>query len=427
MRIAIIGSGISGLGAAYALDTAHDVSVFERDTRIGGHSNTVDVNYDGAAMAVDTGFIVYNELNYPNLTALFADLGVQTDASSMSFGVSRDHGRLEWGGDTFSTLFAQKRNFLDFGFLTMVRDILRFNKNAARDLALGNLGEQTLGTYLARGRYSRRFADDYLLPMSAAIWSSPLDDVLEFPAASFISFFDNHRLLSGFDGRPVWRTVRGGSRTYVKKLTERLRAPVRTGNGVKAIHRSDKQVHLEFDSGARETFDQVILATHGDISAILVSDADAQERAILGAVRYAPNTAYLHRDQALMPKRRAVWSAWNYLAEPASNAARPVTVTYWMNRLQNLDSNRPIFVTLNPIRPPRADLTFAQINYDHPQFDLGTLASQKSLDQIQGRGGLWYCGAWTGHGFHEDGLRSGLHVARLLGADAPWSRRERAA
>ncbi len=421
MRIGIIGSGISGLGAAHILADSHDVVVFESASRAGGHSNTIDVDYTGTTIAVDTGFIVYNELNYPNLTAMFAQLGIRTEASSMSFGISRDQGRFEWAGDTFASLFAQKRHLFSPRFLMMLRDLIRFNESAKRDRQSGALGEESLGDYLARGRFGRAFMDDYLLPMSAAIWSTPAREILEFPAASFIAFFDNHCLLTGFDGRPVWRTVSGGSRQYVKAITDRLGTRLRLNQPVTSVIRDGKQVRVICASESDQIFDKVILATHGDITNRLLSDADPQERAILSAIRYAPNKAYVHRDTNLMPRRRVVWSSWNYLAEKNADETLPVTVTYWMNRLQNLDASRPLFVTLNPTTPPRPELTFTVLNYDHPQFDRATINAQKALPEIQGRGGIYYAGAWTGHGFHEDGLRSGVQAAQALGASPPWA------
>jgi predicted NAD/FAD-binding protein len=277
MRIAVIGSGISGLGAAHALAPHHDVTVYERDGRPGGHSNTIDINYDGTTMSVDTGFIVYNELNYPHLTALFKTLGVTTEASNMSFAVSRDHGRFEWGGDRFATLFAQKRNLFNPTFLTMVRDILRFNAKATSDLAANKLGDERLGDYLTKQGFSKSFMTDYLLPMAAAIWSTPAAEVMDFPAHSFISFFDNHRLLSGFEGRPVWRTVSGGSRQYVQKITAPLGDHLRLNCGAVDIRRHTQGIAVKDTTGQSADYDIAILATHADITAKIVADLDDDE------------------------------------------------------------------------------------------------------------------------------------------------------
>lgn len=411
-RIAIIGSGISGLGAAWSLSPQHDVTLFEKDQRLGGHANTVDVDYEGKHIAVDTGFIVYNELNYPNLTALFAQLGVATEASNMGFSVSLDQGRLEWSGESLKTLFAQRRNLLNPFFHAMWIDILRFNSFARRDLASGAARGQSLGVWLDARRLGKAFRENYLLPMGAAIWSTPANEMLAFPAESFLSFFANHKLID-FD-RPQWRTVTGGSREYVAKLAAALKLRIATATPVKAVARDDQGVRITLNDRT-ETFDHVIFACHSDQALGLLSDASAEERALLGAVRYAPNTAWLHRDTTLMPRRRKVWAAWNYLRRTNEREGSPVAVTYWMNRLQNLDPTRPLFVTLNPVEPPQPRLTFARFEYDHPQFDQKALQAQQSLSAIQGERNSWFCGAWCGHGFHEDGLTAGLEVARALG------------
>lgn len=418
MRIAIIGSGIAGNSAAYALCDQHEVVLYEKRLRPGGHSATVDIDYDGVEMAVDTGFIVYNELNYPNLTALFAHLGVKTEASDMSFALSVDGGAREWAGTNLDTVFAQRSNLVSPRFLWMLREILRFNRISPKDRAAGVVTGLSLGDYMALRKFSRAFIDDYLVPMGAAIWSTPPSQMLAFPAESFISFFENHRLIN-FD-RPIWRTVSGGSRNYVQRLIDPLKGNVRLGTPVAGVRREGGKVHVRDVSGHTDVFDQVILASHTDQTLAMLEDPSEDERRILGAIRYRPNAVYLHRDLALMPKRKRVWSSWNYMARTDAEAGTDVSVSYWMNLLQNLDRNRPLFVSLNPPEAPREDLTFARFTYDHPQFDAGALAAQKELPQIQGTNNLWFCGAWGGHGFHEDGLVSGLKVARALGAVLPW-------
>ncbi|ALV29157.1 NAD(P)/FAD-dependent oxidoreductase [Pannonibacter phragmitetus] len=418
MRIAVIGSGISGNSAAWALSGHHDITVYEKRLRPGGHSATVDIDYDGAAISVDTGFIVYNELNYPNLTALFAHLGVATEASDMSFALSVDAGRREWSGTNLRTIFAQRRNMVSPRFLWMLREILRFNRQCAADLASGYLTGMSLGDYMRARKFSAAFIEDYLVPMGAAIWSTPASEMLAFPAASFVSFFENHRLIN-FD-RPQWRTVSGGSRNYVQRLLEPLRGHVRLGSPVTNVRRADGKVHVRDASGHEDIFDHVILASHTNQTLAMLDDASDDERRILSAIRYRPNTVYLHRDESLMPKRKSVWASWNYLARTGSAEGTDVAVSYWMNRLQNIDTSRPLFVTLNPPHEPREDLTFARFTYDHPQFDAGALAAQQQLSRIQGVANTWYCGAWKGHGFHEDGLVSGLKVATALGAELPW-------
>lgn len=411
-RIAIIGSGISGLGAAWSLAPMHDVTVFEKDARLGGHANTVDVDYEGKHIAVDTGFIVYNELNYPNLTALFAQLGVATEASNMGFAISLDRGRLEWSGESLKTLFAQRRNLLNPFFHAMWIDILRFNKFARQDLASGTTSGKSLGQWLDHRRLGKAFRENYLLPMGAAIWSTPANMMLEFPAESFLSFFANHKLID-FD-RPQWRTVSGGSREYVQKLAAATKATFRVATPVQGVVREGDAVRVTHDGGS-EIFDHVIFACHSDQALGLLGDADAPERALLGAINYAPNTAWLHRDERLMPRRKKVWAAWNYLRRTDSDQGAPVAVSYWMNCLQNLDPARPLFVTLNPVEPPAPHLTFARFAYDHPQFDQRALEAQQRIANIQGQRNTWFCGAWCGHGFHEDGLTAGLEIARALG------------
>lgn len=420
-RIAVIGAGITGLGAAWALSQRHDVTVYEKDARLGGHANTVDVDYDGRRIAVDTGFIVYNNINYPNLVALFDRLGVATEASDMSFGVSFGGGSLEWAGDSVATLFAQKRNLLSIRHHAMWTDILRFNRVAAKDLQAGNVGDVSLGDYLSARRFGAAFRDRYLLPMGAAIWSMPNADMMSFPAASLLSFFDNHGLLSGFNTFQ-WRTVTGGSRSYVRKLSAAIAGDIRAGCGAARVVRTDTGVAVTDTSGDTRTFDDVVMACHPEQTVRLLTDATMAERDALGRIRHAPNVAVLHRDPALMPRRRSVWSSWNYLssASPGLSEA-PVSLTYWMNRLQNIDRATPLFVTLNPAVLPRPDLTFGVFEYAHPQFDAAADAARAALRPLQGRDRVWFCGAWSGHGFHEDGLGAGLEVAAALGSPAPWA------
>ncbi|MFD1701558.1 NAD(P)/FAD-dependent oxidoreductase [Methylopila henanensis] len=420
MRIAVVGSGVSGLSAAWALCGAHDVVVYEREPRLGGHSHTVEIDYDGAAVAVDTGFIVYNELNYPNLTALFAHLGVATKPSEMSFGLSLDGGAFEWSGKTIGALFAQRRNILAPSYLWMLREVLRFNKLCLADRAAGVLVGLSLGAWLERRRFARRFRDDYLLPMAAAIWSTPAAHVLDFPAESFVAFFANHRLIN--HDRPVWRTVEGGSRRYVERLTAPFRRAIRSGVAVAAVERDDTGVTVIDSGGGRDRFDHVVMAAHTDETLAMLAEPDAAERRVLSAIRYRPNDVVLHRDRTLMPKREGVWSAWNYLGsrKDPDAASRDVAVTYWMNALQGVDPARPLFVTLNPPSEPDPAKVFGRYVYDHPQYDAAALAAQRELPDIQGVRRTWFCGAWTGYGFHEDGLSSGLAVAEALGVRAPW-------
>lgn len=426
MRIAVIGSGIAGNAAAWSLavGSRHQVVVYEREPRAGGHCGTVEVDYDGVMIPVDTGFMVYNALNYPNLAALFDHLAVPTRPASMSFSVSVADGSFEWAGDSERRLagfFAQKRNLLSPQHFRMLGDILRFNRQAVQDLALGRLAGLSLGDYLDRGRYSTRFRNDYLLAMGAAIWSTSPAKMLGFPAESFVAFCENHRLMHW--ERPQWRTVVDGSRTYVEKLIAPLKQRMRLGCAAAAIRRLADHVEVIDQEGQRDRFDEVVIAVHSDEALALLSDATPQERAVLAAIPYEPNEIYLHRDTSLMPKRQAAWSSWNLLKD--RDTADSATVTYWMNRLQGIDPDRPLFVTLNPSRPPRDDLVFGRFAYDHPQYDHAAIRAQASLAAIQGARRTRFCGAWTRYGFHEDGLVSGLEAAETLGAVVPWRVAER--
>jgi uncharacterized protein len=415
-RVAVIGSGISGASAAWALNDLHDVTLFEANAVAGGHTATIDIDYDGTPVSVDTGFIVYNELNYPNLTALFRHLDVKTHDSEMSFGLSLDNGKLEWSGQSYSALFAQKRNVVSPGFLWMLREVLRFNRICLEDRDSGAMGGRSIGDYIAWRGFSARFRDDYLIPMGAAIWSTPRAKMMEFPAESFTNFFENHRLIH--TDRPVWRTVTGGSRNYLDKLLMPLGKKVRLNAPAKSVHRADNAVTVETRDGKTELFDHIIFASHSDQTLRMLADASPDEKRILGNIGYRPNRVILHRDPSFMPKRRAAWSAWNYLR--SSGAEPEISMTYWMNRLQGIDYNKPLFVTLNPGRDPAKGTVFGEWSYEHPQFDAAAMAAQKELPMIQGRRNSLFAGAWTGYGFHEDGLRSGLEAALALGAAIPW-------
>ena len=420
MKIAVIGAGISGLGCAWLLNQQHEITVYEAAERLGGHSNTVEITGPSGPIPVDTGFIVYNELNYPNLTRLFDHLKVRTRQSVMSLGLSFDGGRLEYAGDTVAGLFAQRRNLLKPGFYGMVAEILRFYRQAPAVLAQPDADGLTLGAYLHRHRYGRRFVHQHLLPMAAAIWSCPAEQMLEFPVTSFVRFCDNHGLLKVSD-RPAWRTVEGGSREYVRRLAASFADKVRLGTPVRAVHRTGHGVEVTDQSGLIQHFDQVVFACHGDQAARLLIDTTPGETAVLRSFRYQQNRALLHRDPSLMPRRRRVWSSWNYLARQSANASgNSVSITYWMNRLQGLDGAPDLFVSLNPLDEPDPTLVEREFFYDHPMFDQRAMAAQRRLAGLQGAGGVWFCGSYCGWGFHEDGLAAGLAVARALGAEPPW-------
>lgn len=421
MNVAIIGSGISGLSCALRLaqQGRHQVTLIESGTYLGGHTNTIDVTVDGITHAVDTGFLVFNERTYPNLIALFEELAVPTAKSEMSFSVSLG-GEVEWAGTSLASVFAQKSNLVRPRFLAMLRDILRFNRAATAAVANGAAADIPLGEYLNRHHYSASFRDWYLLPMAGAIWSCPTATMLAYPFATFARFCHNHGLLQ-VTNRPQWFTVAGGARQYVQRISEQLArhgAGVRIDSRVQRVRRTPLGVLIDVETNDNvhtERFDQVVLACHSDQSLALLADASEDERQILSAVRYQPNTAWLHTDTTLLPQRKATWAAWNYLSSgPDTLGAREVAVTYLLNLLQPLPFTTPVMVTLNPLAPPAPQHVIRQIDYAHPVFDQAAIAAQQRLPSLQGTQRTWFAGAWTGYGFHEDGLKSGLAVAAAL-------------
>ena len=431
MKIAVVGTGISGLSAAWLLNQRHDITVFEADSRLGGHSNTV-VTPEG--VPVDTGFIVYNTPTYPNLTALFEHLAVPTKASDMSFGVSLGGGHLEYCGDSLATLFAQKRNIVSPKFLKMLKDITRFYKQAPVFLENASVGSPeshlSLGTFLQQNQYSDGFIRNHLLPMGAAIWSMPWEQVLAFPAVTFLRFFQNHGLLSvSPKGRKAWRTVHGGSMEYVHRLTQSFSDKIRLNTAVRSILREKDTVFIKDSTGQLSSFDHVVLACHADQALGLLANPTRYEAQILGSFKYSQNRAILHKDTRFMPRRQKAWASWNYIGSNAPEDASPessgVSLTYWMNRLQKIDPSYPLFVTLNPQSEPDPALVLYEAQYTHPIFNLETDEAQTHLCEIQGKVNTWFCGSYCGYGFHEDGISSGLAVAEALGGiKRPWSIRE---
>ncbi|MDT8345158.1 MAG: FAD-dependent oxidoreductase [Thermohalobaculum sp.] len=416
LRLAVVGGGIAGLGAAWLLSRRHDVVLFEAEPRLGGHARTIMAPGPDGGVPVDTGFIVFNHVNYPHLVGLFEHLAVPTRRSDMSFAVSVDEGAIEYGCKTINAALAQRVNALRPAFWRMVRDIMVFNRTA---LAVAQRDPRmTIGGLIEAQRLGEWFTRYYLLPMSGAIWSTPREEMRNFPALAMARFFENHGLLS-LNGQHQWWTVDGGSREYVGRMAASMQAQVRLGAPVRAVTRDDHGVLVKTDGAEPERFDQVILAGHSDQTLAMLADADAAERRVLERVRYKPNLAVLHTDARQMPRRRACWSSWVYQASSTATESA-ASVTYWMNSLQGIPDTTPLFVTLNPARPIPEEMILDQHICHHPQFDLHAMAAQAELPTIQGRKRTWFCGAWTRHGFHEDGLGSAVAVARELGATPPW-------
>jgi predicted NAD/FAD-binding protein len=404
MRIAVVGSGISGMVAAYHLSRTHDVTVFEAGAHIGGHTHTVDVELEGREYAVDTGFIVFNDWTYPNFIRLLTELDVPWQPSNMSFSVRCERSGLEYNGTSINSLFAQRRNLARPSFLRMVADILRFNARAPRLLHPG-APDLTLSQYLEREGYSRYFVDHYIVPMGAAIWSSRPVDMLNFPARFFVEFFANHGFLS-VDKRPTWRVIRGGSREYVKRLTAPYAAGLRLNTPVASVLRQPQRVVVRLKNGTVESFDQVFIACHSDQALKLLSDPSHEEAAILGAMPYQANEALLHTDVSLMPRRPLAWAAWNYHL-PIEQYGR-VTVTYNMNMLQSLNAPATFLLTLNRGADVDPGKVLGRFVYHHPVFTAAAVAAQTRWSEINGMRRTYYCGAYWGYGFHEDGVKSAL-------------------
>lgn len=411
-RIAVIGAGISGLGAAYMLSKDHRVTIFEVDKRLGGHARTVLAGKNGD-QPVDTGFIVFNHANYPYLTALFDELDVPVAKSNMSFGASIGGGRLEYALTSLDALFAQRQNVVSRRFIGMVRDIMKFNKHGLRVAAEDR--HMTLAQFLERLGTGDWFRDCYLLPFSGAIWSTPKRQIMDFPAYAMMDFFRNHALLNA-TGQHQWYTVQGGSTQYVQRLELALRgrgAEIRLGAPVKVVTRLGGRVQICPLRGETEVFDEVVFATHSDDSLRMLGDTRPAERAGLGAIAYQPNDIVLHADRSIMPKRRKVWASWVYTEDPVATSDR-IDLTYWMNSLQPIPAADPHFVTLNSKRTIREELIYDQVTMRHPVYDLAALDAQKKIAATNGTDNTWFCGAWMKNGFHEDGLSSAVDVVQGL-------------
>ncbi|KAH8717109.1 amine oxidase-like protein [Phaeosphaeriaceae sp. PMI808] len=443
-RIAIVGSGISGLGALWSLrNTKYEIHLIEKGSRLGGHTNTVAWSRNGKNTPVDTGFIVLNTATYPNFIEFLKALHVKTITSEMTFGISRDAGAFEWSGTSGGALFAQPENALKPSFWRMIFDIIRFNQFALDLLSSSPSSssasvttETTIGQYLEREGYSDVFCDDYLIPMTACVWSTGADKcALEFPALTLVRFMWNHHLLSTISERPPWLTIEGGAKRYIDAVIKDCgQAHIRLNTTVESLSRRDGRVELKLGGEGNQTteiFDEVILACHGNQAChIIGASASAEEKRILEAFETTPNKAYLHSDLSLMPKRRKAWSAWNYLTTSQNSSIKSnpsgtlqsVSLTYNMNILQSIPVSdfSDVLVTLNPETPPDPELTQATYEYQHPLYNARMISAQGELDKIQGKGGIWYAGAWTGYGFHEDGFTSGMRVGLKLGGDVPW-------
>ena len=414
--IAIIGSGISGMGTAHLLHPKHAITLYEKNAVTGGHTRTKIVDYDGVSIPVDTGFIVYNERNYPNLVGMFKQLSVPTHKSDMSFAATVDGGKFEWCARDVNGVFGQRRNLLNPHFYRMLRDVMRFNKKARA--MVDAKPELTLGGLVQALKLGSGFMKNYLLPMGGAIWSSSPTTMLAFPARTFIQFFENHGLMA-FSGQPQWYTVTGGSREYMARLISPFSDRIRTHCAAVSVRRTAEGVLVRDSRGEELRYDRVVFASHADETLAMLSDATPAEQEILGAFRYQTNEAYLHRDVSVMPKRKRCWASWVYHANHVGDEPA-ISVTYWMNLLQGIDDSKPLFVTLNPYRPIAPELVFDQHTFTHPVFTRESIAAQGRLHEIQGQNNSWFAGAYTRYGFHEDGLLSAVNVASSMGEVIPW-------
>jgi predicted NAD/FAD-binding protein len=415
-HIAVVGSGISGLASAYFLSQKYEVSLFEANAKLGGHSNTVYVNVDEKNLAVDTGFLVFNDRTYPNFIELLRELDVNSFNTEMSFAVSLDYGDMEWAGSNLSTVFAQKKNLFNLSFLSMLKEILRFNKDAKLNYEESLSRKISLGQLIDEQKYSKTFQNQYLFPMAASIWSSDTDEILKFPASSFLRFCINHGLLQ-INNRPQWKTIEGGSREYVNKIVRDI-DHVYLDCPVISVNRSTDGIEINSAQGVQH-FDAIVFASHAPDTLKMLSDASEEEHALLSSVRYQKNKAYLHTDPSFLPKKKSIWSAWNYIGTKNQNS---VCVSYWLNSLQNLNVDTPIIVTLNPIHQIATNHILQEFDYEHPLFDQAAIDAQERFTHLQGNKNTYFAGAWLGYGFHEDGLKSALRVAHQLDCMPSWGK-----
>ena len=414
MKIGVIGSGVSGLVSALTLQERFEVSLFEKNSKLGGHSNTVTIEQNNNKYSVETGFIVLNDKNYPIFTSLLKHLNIGVNNSSMSFSVSVDKGQFEYSS-SYIGLLGQTKNIIDPKYWGMLRDINYFYTNALKDVK-DCPDNETLGQFLKRFNYSNKFIDYHLVPMTASIWSCPTKSILNFPIKSLLVFFENHKLLNIYN-RPKWSTVNKGSREYVKKIQSLLKGEIYTNTKVNKISKSKEGIRVHYQEGIK-TFDKVILACHADQSSEILIENFSEEANLLKDFKYQKNTSILHSDINFMPKRKSVWSSWNYITETGNSGN--LSITYWMNELQGINSSKPILLSLNPKILPNPDLIYGQYSYSHPILDNNAINIQKKLSSIQGKNNLWFCGAWTGFGFHEDGVKSAVEIANSHNIHLPW-------
>lgn len=415
MKIAVVGSGISGLGSALLLSQKYEVHLFEASNRLGGHAHTTNHKLENQSVNVDTGFLVYNDLTYPQLKSMFKFLGVETVASDMSLSIQVPQVGLEWAGDNLDTVFAQRRNLISPKFFRLLLDILKFHKNAEAYRELSRIKRWTVGDLLRNQKYSKELQEWYILPMVAAIWSTPEKGMLDFPAETFLTFFLNHKLLQVKD-RPVWRTVKNGSVNYVNKIAERLQY-IHLDEAVQSVESINGQLHLASNKG-KYVFDKVIFANHAPVTAKIYKFKNSAQEKILQSFSTVSNRAYLHEDLKFMPQKKKCWASWNVQAQLKSQFADKVSLTYYLNRLQPLNTDKKLLLTLNPNTSP--EKTIFETQYDHPQFNQKAIDAQVDIPDIQGYDGVYFAGAWTRYGFHEDGLLSAVKVAEKFGLSTPW-------
>ncbi len=413
MKIAIIGSGITGLTVALSLQEKFDLTLFEKESRVGGHSNTIDIELGEGKVSVDTGFIVFNNKNYPLFSKLLDFLDVRSEWSDMSFGFSLNEGKMEYACDNLDKIFSQRSNLFNPNFVRGFLDLLRFQKESVRDLFNGSMGDLSLGSYLEKRNFSKWLQNNYLLPLGASIWSSSTKNILDFPAKNFVTFFKNHDLMTGLKPAQRWKTISGGSRVYVDEIISRFNGRVETKAEVVSVFRNDNSVKINLGNGASEKFDHVIFCCNAPTIDRILSRKSAVERNTFDLLKTSSNKCVIHSDDKLMPRRKKVWSSWNFLSRgEVIDKGSPISATYWMNRLQNINCNTQIFLSLNPQKDISKEKIFSQMYYEHPVMNEVSFKAQEKIKEFQGNGNVWFAGAWLGNGFHEDGVVSALEVCK---------------